>query len=64
MTKREVVRRVLDGKRPPYVPWSFGFTREAWATLTSHFGSEAATKAKLHNHISGFDTGRFEDIGN
>lgn len=64
MTKREVIRCVLDGKRPPYVPWSFGFTREAWAKLTSHFGPDAATEAKLHNHICGFGAGGFEDVGN
>ena len=29
MTKRDVVRLVLEGKRPPYVPWSMGFTKEA-----------------------------------
>ena len=28
-TKREVVRLALEGKRPPYVPWSMGFTKEA-----------------------------------
>jgi len=64
MTKREVVRCVLEGKRPPYVPWSFGFTCEAWEKLVRHFGSDAATGATLHNHIYGFGTGRFENIGN
>jgi hypothetical protein len=29
MTAREVVRMVLDGKRPPYVPWNIGLTLEA-----------------------------------
>ena len=29
MTKRDVVRTCLEGKTPPYVPWSFGFTVEA-----------------------------------
>lgn len=28
MTKREVIRTVLDGEKPPYVPWSFIFTME------------------------------------
>ncbi|MBU4211597.1 MAG: uroporphyrinogen-III decarboxylase-like protein [Verrucomicrobia bacterium] len=64
MTKREVVRCVLDGKRPPYVPWSFGFTCEAWEKLVNHFGSDAATQAKLHNHMIMLGTGnRFEDVG-
>ena len=29
MTHRDVVRLVFEGKRPPYVPWSMGFTKEA-----------------------------------
>ena len=29
MTRREIIRSVLEHKRPPYVPWSFGFTKEA-----------------------------------
>ena len=65
MTKRDVVRLVLDGKRPPYVPWSFSFTHEAWQKLVRHFGSAAAAEAHIHNHK--FMTGignRFEDIGN
>ena len=33
MNKREVVKMVLDGKKPPYVPWSFGFTLEAYEKL-------------------------------
>ena len=38
MTKREVVRLVLDGERPPYVPWQIGLTVEARAKLGEHFG--------------------------
>lgn len=38
MTKREIVRAVLDGKRPPYVPWSCGFTVEAAEKLRDHCG--------------------------
>ena len=34
-TKREVVRRVLEGRKPPYVPWSFGFTLEARQKLSA-----------------------------
>ena len=37
MTKREVVRCVLQGQRPPYVPWSMGFTQ----------GGEGETAAAL-----------------
>jgi len=64
MIKREVVRCVLDGKRPPYVPWSFGFTCEAWEKLVQHFGSAGAAQAKLHNHTFTLVTGdKFKDIG-
>jgi len=65
MTKREIVRLVFDGKRPPYVPWSFGFTHEALEKLVRHFGSAAAVEAKLHNHMRMVGVGnRFEDVGN
>jgi uroporphyrinogen decarboxylase len=40
MTRREVVRSVLEHRRPPYVPWSFGFTVEAREKLEAHFGSD------------------------
>ena len=38
MTKRDVIRQVLDEQRPLYVPWSFGFTVEAADKLRDHFG--------------------------
>ncbi len=63
MTKREIIRCVLDGKRPPYVPWSFSFTHEAREKLVRHFGSDAAVKSKLHNHICMYCPGGFKDIG-
>ena len=64
MTKREVIRAVLDGKRPPYVPWSFSFTREARERLAQHFGTEDLEPI-LHNHLLGLgnDIGFFEDMG-
>ncbi|MGB8646722.1 MAG: uroporphyrinogen decarboxylase family protein [Anaerolineae bacterium] len=64
MTKRELVKLVLDGKRPPYVPWSFGFTKEAKAKLTKHFGADDLD-AVLQNHLLklGSDIGFFEDVG-
>jgi uroporphyrinogen decarboxylase len=64
MTMREVVRLVLDGGRPPYVPWSFGFTQEAKARLVSHFGTSDLDTV-LHNHLLklGSDIGFFVDIG-
>jgi hypothetical protein len=50
MTKRDVIRTVLDGGRPPYVPWQFGFTQEARARLATHFGT-ADLEPFLQNHL-------------
>ena len=40
MTKREVVKTALAFKKPPYVPWSFGFTHEAQEKLVAHYGTD------------------------
>jgi uroporphyrinogen decarboxylase len=63
-TKREVVRMVLQGKRPPYVPWSFKFTLEAAEKLIAHYGADDLETA-VDNHIMrlGSDIGFFENIG-
>ncbi len=65
MTKREVIQCVLDGQRPPYVPWSFGFTVEAKQKLQAHYRVEDLQPA-LGNHLLklGSDIGFFEDLGN
>ena len=64
MTKREVVKQVLEGQRPSYVPWSFGFTQEAKAKLQHHFG-QTDLEPLLHNHLLklGSDIGFFADLG-
>jgi len=64
-TKREVVRLTLEGKRPPYVPWSMGFTMEAKEKLQQHYGCEDI-EGPLENHLLrlGSDIGFFEDLGN
>jgi uroporphyrinogen decarboxylase len=64
MDKRSTIRLVLDGQRPPYVPWSFGFTKEAKARLQAHFGQVELEDA-LQNHLLklGNDIGFFTDIG-
>jgi uroporphyrinogen decarboxylase len=70
MNKREVVRCVLEHRRPPYVPWSFGFTKEASEKLRGHYradgtaGDELLSEA-VGNHILklGSDIGFFEDAG-
>jgi uroporphyrinogen decarboxylase len=65
MTKREVVRRTLEGRCPPYVPWSFRFGKEAKNALTAHYGT-ADIEAAVGNPIVelGSDIGFFEDLGN
>jgi uroporphyrinogen decarboxylase len=50
MTKREVVRLVLEGKKPPYVPWHFGFTKEPKEILKARFKTDNLDIA-LDNHI-------------
>ncbi len=40
MTKRDVVRCILEGKRPPYVPWSIGMTQEARQKVRGFFGCD------------------------
>jgi uroporphyrinogen decarboxylase len=64
MTKREVVRAVLEGRRPPYVPSDLGFTVPAREKLIAHYGKEGLAKA-LRNHFVGLGTGigYMEDIG-
>ncbi len=64
-TKREVIRMVLDGQQPPYVPWSFGFTKEAREKLQAHYGQPDLEEV-LGNHLLklGSDIGFFTDLGN
>lgn len=65
MTKREVVRAVLEGKKPPYVPWSFKFTKEPKELLQEYYGVEDLD-VPLGNHILnlGNDYGFFDYLGN
>ena len=64
MTKREVIRLVLEGQRPPYVPWSLGFTKEARQKLQAHYGCEDV-EGPLQNHLLklGRDIGLFTELG-
>ena len=64
MTKREIIRIVLSGGRPPYVPWSVGLTREAAEKLRTHFGCDDL-EVPLDNHLLrlGRDIGLFDDVG-
>lgn len=63
MTKREIIKAVLDGKKPPYVPWSFKFTDEPLKMLQKHYGEEDLD-IPLDNHILnlGSDIGFFDEI--
>ncbi len=64
MTKREVIKAVLDGQKPPYVPWSFKFTEEPKQLLQKHYGVEDLDPA-VGNHILnlGNDYGFFDPVG-
>ncbi|HUI90334.1 MAG TPA: uroporphyrinogen decarboxylase family protein [Anaerolineales bacterium] len=64
MTKRDVIRAVLQGQEPPYVPWSCGFTQEAREKLQAHYALVEWEDA-LQNHILklGSDIGFFTDLG-
>ena len=65
MQKRDVIKMVLDGEKPPYVPWHFGFTKEAQEKLNEHFGGDEAVDRALDNHFLplGEDIGFFDKIG-
>ena len=63
MTKREIIKLVLDHQQPPYVPWSFKFTKEPKEQLQKHFGTEDLDIV-LGNHILnlGSDIGFFDEV--
>jgi len=63
-TKREVIKMVLDGQKPPYVPWSFKFTKEPYEQLQSYYGVQDLDPV-LGNHILnlGSDIGFFKHLG-
>ena len=65
MTKRDIVKLVLDGQKPPYTPWSCRFTHEAEDRLALHYGSADVSSA-VGDHLLelGSAIGFFEDIGN
>jgi uroporphyrinogen decarboxylase len=63
-TKREIIHQVLEGQRPPYVPWSCGFTIEARTKLQAYF-APLEFEAAVDNHMLklGSDIGFFTDLG-
>ncbi len=64
MTKREVIKMVLEGKKPPYVPWSFKFTLEPKLELQKYYGVDDLDEV-LGNHVLqlGSDIGFFDYLG-
>jgi uroporphyrinogen decarboxylase len=64
ITKRAVIQMVLEGQKPPYVPWNFGFTVEAKQKLKEHFEVEDLENV-LDNHLLGLgnDIGFFTHLG-
>jgi len=64
MTKREVIKLVLEGKTPPYVPWSFKFTEEPKKMLQEYY-RVTDLDIPLGNHILnlGNDYGFFDYLG-
>jgi uroporphyrinogen decarboxylase len=65
MRKREVVKSVFAGDRPPYVPWNFQFTLEPLQELVQYCGSGDGVAEHLDNHILelGSAIGFFENLG-
>jgi len=65
MTERQVIRLVLEGRRPPYVPWHVGLTFEAKEKLQRYLGRNDLEDV-LQNHFLalGSAIGFFSDRGN
>jgi len=65
MTPRQVVKEAIAFRRPPYVPWSFGFTKEANDKLVEYYHTTDLDPF-LRNHVLGLgnDIGFFENLGN
>ena len=65
MIKREVIKMALDGKKPPYVPWSFEFSKKALEKLEKHYNTKEIDNV-LHKHFLelGSSVGFFNDVGN
>ncbi len=64
--KRQVVQTVFEKNVPPYVPWHYQFTQEAWSKLVHCCGSAEKVETFIDNHFLelGSAIGFFEDRGN
>lgn len=64
MNKRDVIRMVFEGKRPPYVPWQFGFTADANRKLRKHYAGRDLDDVLQHHFVDvGNGVGYFDEIG-
>lgn len=63
MTKREIIKLTLSGGIPPYVPWSFKFTKEPANWLRNHYETNDLD-LPLGNHLLnlGSDIGFFDEL--
>ena len=50
MIKRDVITMVMEDKKPPYMPWSFKFTKEPSDQLKDYYGT-SDLDIPLGNHI-------------
>ncbi len=65
MTKKDVVKAVLNGKKPDYVPWQIGFTKEATEAVIHHYGTvDLQPILQNHIHALGFSDSVVESLGN
>ena len=57
MTEREVIMCVLDGEKPPYVPWSFKFAKEPKEAFMQYYDTDDLVMmdwiGQFHNLRSG-----------
>jgi uroporphyrinogen decarboxylase len=65
ISRREVVKAVLDGQVPPYVPWSFKYTLEPKQMLMKYYRTDDLDNV-LYNHLLmlGDEIGFFDYLGN
>jgi len=63
MTKREVIKCVIAGDRPPYVPWSFTFAAKTREKLAAQFGPDYDNAMGNHLLVLGHGQGFFNPVG-
>jgi uroporphyrinogen decarboxylase len=65
MTKRQLIKLAVAGRKVPYVPWHCNFTVEAAEKLRAHFARNDLEHV-LDNHFVklGQDIGFFTPLGN